>query len=113
MDFLDTIMALREEYRSGKFQEESVSALHRALGYTQGDDGWFKVSNDTVEQLRGRFCPSCGEYNRLYPEPCSFCMAEFELDDARRVAANQARETRCVECGVISTTQVCPSCWGK
>lgn len=116
MDFLDTIVKLREEYRSGRFQEESVVQpalsecdLHPPCGYHKGSP----ATREELERLQHRFCPNCGEFNNHYPEPCAYCMAEFESNEIQRIAANRAREVRCVECGVISTTYVCPSCWGK
>jgi hypothetical protein len=120
MEFIDTLVVLREAYRSGKFQEESVQGERKivlgdwdALERRTASEMMRPYTREELKQLQHNFCPNCGEFNNHYPEPCSFCVAEFEADEARRVAANRARETRCVECGVVSATYVCPSCYGK
>jgi DNA-directed RNA polymerase subunit RPC12/RpoP len=105
MEFIDTLVALRDEYKTGSFQEEvRQDETEQLLRLT---------AQEEIERLRGWSCPNCGEYNHQYPEPCSRCMAEFEANEVQLIAANRAREIRCVECGVVSATYVCPSCWGK
>ncbi len=120
MDFLDTIVKLREEYRSGRFQEEYV--LNHCVCFENGNYNpeypepcsFCRASaQEEIAYLRGKFCPSCGAFNRKYPEPCFFCMVTVAASEAQLIADNRERETRCVWCGIVNAYQVCVSCWGK